>query len=81
MPAASQAVKAGAERLDMPAMSIIGGAGTRCLLHDPGAPTGMTLIPCEDGIRRNEIENTTREDCGAGADVLLRAMVERANTN
>jgi N-carbamoyl-L-amino-acid hydrolase len=45
------------------------------------APTGMVFIPCEDGISHNEIENATREDCGAGCDVLLRAMVERANAN
>ena len=29
----------------------------------------------------NEVENATKDDCGAGCDVLLRAMVERANAN
>jgi N-carbamoyl-L-amino-acid hydrolase len=43
------------------------------------APTAMVFIPCEDGISHNEIENATKGDCAAGVDVLLRAMVERAN--
>jgi beta-ureidopropionase / N-carbamoyl-L-amino-acid hydrolase len=37
------------------------------------------FIPCEGGISHNEIENATKEDCRDGCDVLLRAMVERAN--
>ena len=75
------AVKAGAEELGMPAMPIISGAGHDACYMSRVAPTGMIFIPCEDGISHNEIENATREDCGAGADVLLRAMVERANAN
>ena len=37
------------------------------------------LVVMIDGISHNEIENATRGDCGAGCDVLLRAVVERAN--
>ena len=39
----------------------------------------MIFVPCEDGISHNEIENATQDDLAAGCDVLLRAMVERAN--
>ena len=38
----------------------------------------MIFIPCEDGISHNEIENATPEDCAAGAQVLLQAMLDRA---
>jgi N-carbamoyl-L-amino-acid hydrolase len=73
------AVKAGAEELGMPSMPIISGAGHDACYMSRVAPTGMIFIPCEDGISHNEIENATRGDCGAGCDVLLRAVVERAN--
>ena len=38
----------------------------------------MIFIPCEGGISHNEIENATREDCAAGAQILLQAMLDRA---
>jgi N-carbamoyl-L-amino-acid hydrolase len=41
----------------------------------------MVFIPCEGGISHNEIEMATKEDCAAGASVLMRAMVERANAH
>jgi N-carbamoyl-L-amino-acid hydrolase len=39
----------------------------------------MVFVPCEDGISHNEIENASKDDVAAGCDVLLRAMIERAN--
>lgn len=57
---------------------IVSGAGHDAVYVARLAPTGMIFIPCEDGISHNEIENATREDCAAGADVLLQAMVSRA---
>ena len=39
------------------------------------APTGMILVPCEDGISHNEIEYPKPEDLAAGANVLLHAML------
>ena len=35
--------------------------------------------PCEDGMSHNEIEEATPSDLAAGCDVLLNAMVARAN--
>jgi N-carbamoyl-L-amino-acid hydrolase len=43
------------------------------------APTGMIFVPCKDGISHNEIEDAAQSDLAAGCDVLLRAMIERAN--
>jgi N-carbamoyl-L-amino-acid hydrolase len=73
------AVKKGAEELGFDAMPIISGAGHDACYLSRVAPTGMVFIPCEDGISHNEIENATKGDCAAGCDVLLRAIVERAN--
>jgi N-carbamoyl-L-amino-acid hydrolase len=73
------AVKKGAEELGFDSMPIISGAGHDACYLSRVAPTAMVFIPCEDGISHNEIENATKGDCAAGCDVLLRAIVERAN--
>jgi N-carbamoyl-L-amino-acid hydrolase len=73
------AVKKGAEELGFDAMPIISGAGHDACYLSRVAPTAMVFIPCEDGISHNEVENATKDDCAAGCDVLLRAIVERAN--
>ena len=73
------AVKEGAAELGYSAMPIISGAGHDACYMNRVAPTAMVFIPCEGGISHNEIENATKDDCAAGCDVLLRAMVERAN--
>ena len=43
------------------------------------APTAMVFVPCKDGISHNEIEDASKVDIGAGCQILLQAMVERAN--
>jgi beta-ureidopropionase / N-carbamoyl-L-amino-acid hydrolase len=39
------------------------------------APTTMIFVPCLGGISHNEAESTTLEECGAGAQVLLNAVL------
>ena len=39
----------------------------------------MVFVPCKDGISHNEVEDATKIDIGAGCQILLQAMVERAN--
>jgi N-carbamoyl-L-amino-acid hydrolase len=39
----------------------------------------MIFVPCADGISHNEIESATADDLAAGCQVLLDAMVRRAN--
>jgi N-carbamoyl-L-amino-acid hydrolase len=73
------AVKKGTEELGFSNLEIISGAGHDSCYMNRVAPTAMVFIPCEGGISHNEIENATKEDCRDGCDVLLRAMVERAN--
>jgi N-carbamoyl-L-amino-acid hydrolase len=43
------------------------------------APTAMIFVPCADGISHNEIEAAKPDDLAAGCQVLLDAMLRRAN--
>lgn len=73
------AVEAAAKELGYANMPIISGAGHDAVYLSRVAPTAMVFVPCEDGISHNEVENATKDDVAAGCDVLLRAMIERAN--
>jgi beta-ureidopropionase / N-carbamoyl-L-amino-acid hydrolase len=42
-------------------------------------PAAMIFTPCKDGISHNEAEDTTLADTLPGANVLLRAVIARAN--
>lgn len=76
---ASEDVKAATEALGYSHMDIYAGAGhDACYMADL-VPTGMIFTPCENGISHNEIENTTPEQCEAGANVLLHTMLEASN--
>jgi N-carbamoyl-L-amino-acid hydrolase len=39
------------------------------------APTAMIFIPSRDGISHNEAEFSSKEQCAAGAQVLLQAVL------
>jgi N-carbamoyl-L-amino-acid hydrolase len=73
------AVKKAAEELGFSNREIISGAGHDSVYLSRVAPTGMIFVPCKDGISHNEIEDAKRDDLAAGCDVLLRAIIERAN--
>ena len=74
------AVQAGAEAAGLPAMEIVSGAGHDACNISTLAPTGMIFVPCKDGISHNEVESATQDDCAAGCNVLLHAMIDRANS-
>ena len=38
----------------------------------------MIFVPCKDGISHNEIEDAKSDHLEAGCNVLLHAMLERA---
>ncbi|MDQ8030902.1 MAG: Zn-dependent hydrolase, partial [Bordetella sp.] len=42
-------------------------------------PTAMIFVPCKDGVSHNEIEDAQPAHLEAGCNVLLDAMVARAN--
>jgi len=73
------AVQGAANALGLANRPITSGAGHDAVYVSRLAPTAMIFIPCEDGISHNEIEEATPGDLAAGCDVLLNAMVARAN--
>ena len=72
------AIRRGAKRGKYSYKDIVSGAGHDAVYMAGIVPTGMIFIPCEDGISHNEIENATEEDCAAGCQVLLSAVLECA---
>ncbi len=73
---ASENVKIAAKKLGYSHMDIYAGAGhDACYMADI-VPSGMVFTPCKDGISHNEIESTTEEQCEAGCNVLMHAMLE-----
>lgn len=75
-----KAVENAANSLGFTSMPIISGAGHDSFYINRVAPAAMVFVPCEGGISHNEIENANPEDIAAGCSVLMRAMVERANS-
>lgn len=72
------AVRRAAQALGHSHMPVISGAGHDAIYAARLAPAGMVFIPCKDGISHNEIEDAQPVHITAGADVLLRVMLERA---
>jgi beta-ureidopropionase / N-carbamoyl-L-amino-acid hydrolase len=51
------------------------GAGHDAAYINRVAPTTMIFVPCLGGISHNEAESTTQDECGAGTQVLLNAVL------
>jgi N-carbamoyl-L-amino-acid hydrolase len=73
-----QIVLDNAEALGYTPLKMISGAG-----HDAGymsmiVPTAMVFVPSINGRSHVEVEDTTWEDCEAGANVLLHSMLKTA---
>ena len=72
------AVRRAAEAHGYGHRDIVSGAGHDAVYMTKKCPTAMIFVPCEDGISHNEAENASKEDLAAGCDVLLHAILERA---
>ena len=55
---------------------MISGAGHDAAYVARVAPASMIFVPCMDGISHNEAEYSSKEQCAAGAQVLLQAVLE-----
>lgn len=55
---------------------MVSGAGHDAAYVSRVAPTSMIFVPCRDGISHNEAEYSSKEQCAAGAQVLLQAVLE-----
>jgi N-carbamoyl-L-amino-acid hydrolase len=62
-----------------PHQDIISGAGHDAVYMARVAPSAMIFVPCVGGISHNEIEDAKPADLTAGCNVLLSAVLDRAN--
>ncbi|WP_144141089.1 Zn-dependent hydrolase [Paraburkholderia sp. BCC1884] len=72
------AVRTATERLGYSHMDVVSGAGHDAIYVARVAPATMIFVPCKNGISHNEIEDARADHLGAGCNVLLYAMLERA---
>jgi N-carbamoyl-L-amino-acid hydrolase len=70
------AVERAAEASGYPARKIVSGPGHDSAYIARVAPTSMIFVPCEGGLSHNEAEKTEPEQVTAGANVLLRAVLD-----
>lgn len=73
------AVRQAVDQLGYSNMEMFSGAGHDSVYVSRVAPTSMIFVPCEKGLSHNEAENAKPEDLEAGCNVLLHAMLARAN--
>ena len=70
-----ECVRTGAKQAGFTSRDMASGAGHDAAYIARVAPTTMIFVPCLGGISHNEAESTTLEECGAGAQVLLNAVL------
>jgi N-carbamoyl-L-amino-acid hydrolase len=54
---------------------MVSGAGHDAAYVARVAPTAMIFVPCRGGISHNESEFSSQQQCAAGAQVLLEAVL------
>jgi N-carbamoyl-L-amino-acid hydrolase len=69
------AVRGAAEAAGYKMRDMVSGAGHDAAYIARVAPTSMIFVPCRGGISHNEAEFTSQEQCAAGAQVLLGAVL------
>ncbi|MCT4332016.1 Zn-dependent hydrolase [Paracoccus sp. YLB-12] len=79
-PELAQKLRSAADRLGYSHMDIVSGAGHDACWINRIAPTVMIMCPCVDGLSHNEAEEISPEWAKAGADVLLHAVLDAAET-
>ncbi len=75
-PACIEAVRAAAQVSGYSTRDMISGAGHDAAYVARVAPASMIFVPCKDGISHNEAEYSSKEQCAAGAQVLLQAVLD-----
>lgn len=72
------AVRRAAERLGLSTREITSGAGHDAVYMARVCPAAMIFTPCVDGISHNEAEDMMPEWATAGTNVLVQAVLEKA---
>jgi len=73
-----EAVRRAAQRFGYSHRDIVSGAGHDACYMARVAPTSMVFTPCVDGVSHNESEDIKQEWSTAGANVLMHAVLEKA---
>ena len=68
-----------ADDLGYSSLHMVSGAGHDASYMNQVCPTAMIFVPSIGGRSHVEVENTTWEDCEAGSNVLLHAVLRSAN--
>jgi beta-ureidopropionase / N-carbamoyl-L-amino-acid hydrolase len=71
-----ECVRVGADKAGFTSRDMVSGAGHDAVYVARVAPTTMIFVPCAGGISHNEAESTSLDECAAGAQVLLNAVLE-----
>ncbi len=71
-----ECVRVGVAKAGFKSRDIISGAGHDAAYIARVAPTTMIFVPSLGGLSHNEAESTSLEECAAGAQVLLNAVLE-----
>ncbi|WP_029007782.1 Zn-dependent hydrolase [Azospirillum halopraeferens] len=77
-PAVVELVERTARGLGLTVRRLPSGAGHDAQMFAPNAPTGMIFVPSRDGISHNVAEHTDPAQLEAGANVLLRVLLDLA---
>jgi N-carbamoyl-L-amino-acid hydrolase len=70
------AVREAARASGYSARDMISGAGHDAAYVARVAPAAMIFVPCKDGISHNEAEFSSKNQCAAGAQALLQAVLD-----
>jgi N-carbamoyl-L-amino-acid hydrolase len=77
-PGCVEAVRRAASHFGYSHRDIVSGAGHDACYIARVAPTAMIFTPCVDGVSHNEAERIYPEWASAGANVLMHAVLEKA---
>jgi N-carbamoyl-L-amino-acid hydrolase len=78
-PGCIRLIREAAEQLDVPHRDILSQAGHDAYYISRIAPTAMIFTPCREGISHNEAEHAELDYTVPGVNVLLHAVLARAN--
>jgi N-carbamoyl-L-amino-acid hydrolase len=73
-----EAVQSATTALGYSNRRITSGAGHDSCNLNTVMPAAMIFVPCKDGVSHNELEDATKADCAAGANVLLHTVLSLA---
>lgn len=78
-PGCLRQLREAAESLGIPYKEMLSQAGHDAYNMTHVCPTALIFCPCDGGITHNEAENVSREDAIPSVNVLLHAVLARAN--